>query len=50
MPKNNPSRSAVSAVMARWPLTSSLILLGETSMPAASWRALMPARVKVVVA
>jgi hypothetical protein len=31
----------MSAVMGRWPLTSSLILLGETSMSAASWRALM---------
>jgi hypothetical protein len=35
MPKNNPSRSAVSAVMGGCPLTSSLILLGETSMSAA---------------
>ena len=32
MPKNNPGRSAVSAVMGRWPFTSSLILLGETSI------------------
>jgi hypothetical protein len=41
MPKNNPSLSAVPAVTGRFPLTSSLILLGETSMSAASWRALM---------
>jgi hypothetical protein len=41
-PKNIPSRSAVSAVMGRSPFTNSLILLGETSMSAASWRALMP--------
>lgn len=42
MPKKIPSRSAVSAVMGRWPFTSSLIRLGETPMSAASWRALIP--------
>ena len=34
MPKNIPSRRAVSAVMGRCPCTSSLIRLGETSMSA----------------
>ena len=36
MLKNNPSRSAVSAVIGRCPLTNSLIRLGGTSMSAAS--------------
>ena len=42
-PEEQPRRSAVSAVMGRFPFTSSLMRFGDASMSAAvSWRALMP--------